>query len=152
MILKTFPPWLSFLIIKIIKSKSHCKKVIFGMRKHSNDPLEPVWCAMCFNIVQVHVSEWLRSTSAVQVKNVAHSHWFYVQAKGECHATDAVVTCGPDWQARLQTDAHVALWSSISSDTAMVMNMMQLHSLKDKVIKQTAVCMSAHVHMSVWVC
>lgn len=36
------------------------------MSRHSNDPLESVCSAMCFNIVQLCVRGWLRSMSAVR--------------------------------------------------------------------------------------
>lgn len=57
--------------------------------------------AMCFNVVQLCVSGWLRSMSAGRGQSAARSRWVYVRAKGGCHATDAVAAYGPDWQARL---------------------------------------------------
>lgn len=44
-----------------MKSKSNCKKVIFGVSRNSYNPLEPVCSAMFLNIVQLPVSGWLRS-------------------------------------------------------------------------------------------
>lgn len=71
----------------------------------------------------------------------------YVQANRGCHATDAVATCRPDWQARLQTDVHAALWSSVLRDTATVMNTRQLlDSLEVGVLSQASVL---HVYMQV---
>lgn len=109
------------------------------MSRYSNNPLESVCSAMCFKIVQLRASEWLRSMSAVRGKNAAHSHWFYVQAKGGCHATDAVATYRPDWQARLQTDVRAAPWSSILRDTATAMKTRKIHSPRVTVPSQASV-------------
>lgn len=134
----------------LTRSTSNCNKVMLNVSRHSNNPVESARSAMWFNIVQLCVSGWLRSMSAVRGKNAAHSRWFNVHAKGGCHATDAVAACRPDWQARLQTDVHAALWSSVLRDTPTVMNTRQLLPLKAIVVSQaSACCMFAYLHASV---
>ena len=119
---------------------------------YGNNPLEPLCSAMCLNTVQLCVSGWLRSMCAARAMNAVHSSWLNVEAKGGCHATDATATRRPDWQARLQTDVHATLWSSVSWETAAAMNTSQLHRLKGIVVSQASVCMFPHLHACARVC
>lgn len=87
---------------------------MFSLSRHTNNSLESHYLS-CVLMLSNQVSEDDWEVCLLWEERP-------LPAKGGCHATDAVATCKPDWQARLQTDVHAAPWSSISWYTATVMN------------------------------
>lgn len=128
----------------ITETLSTFKKVIFGLSRHSKYPLESACSAMCFNIIQLCVSGWLRSMSAVRDRNAAHSRRSYVRANRGCHATDGVAACRPDWQARL------AEWCACCTLIPRIMGHSNSDEHKAITLSEgdTSVCMFAYLHAS----